>query len=134
MKYSIKVWLFTVIVSPLLLFLILGLIINSAKWNSILDSYMMIGFMMLYGSVLSIPSMLLFWLIQRQLKNNLNENKTKLTLSVYSFFSVWITFYIFDKGFVERGFQQIFWVVIYSLTIVIGVWIFKLPKLEINDA
>lgn len=134
MKYSIKVWLFTVIVSPLLLFLILGLIINSAKWNSILDSYMMIGFMMLYGLVLSIPSMLLFWLIQRQLKNNLNENKTKLILSVYSFFSVWITFYIFDKGFVERGFQQIFWIVIYSLTIVIGVWIFKLPKLEINDA
>lgn len=134
MKYSIKVWLFTFIVSPLLLFLILGLIINSAKWNEILDSYMMIGFMMLYGLVLSIPSMLLFWLIQRQLKNNLNENKTKLILSVYSFFSVWITFYIFDKGFVERGFQQIFWVVIYSLTIVIGVWIFKLPKLEINDA
>ena len=133
MKYSIKVWLFTVIVSPLLLFLILGLIINSAKWNEILDSYMMIGFMMLYGLVLSIPSMLLFWLIQRQLKNNLNENKTKLILSVYSFFSVWITFYIIDKGFVERGFQQIFWIVIYSLTIVIGVWIFKLPKLEIND-
>jgi cyanate permease len=95
---------------------------------------MMIGFMMLYGLVLSIPSMLLFWLIQRQLKNNLNENKTKLILSVYSFFSVWITFYIFDRGFVERGLQQIFWVVIYSLTIVIGVWIFKLPKLEINDA
>ena len=78
--------------------------------------------------------MLLFWLIQRQLKNNLNEIKTKLILSVYSFFSVWITFYIFDREFVERGFQQIFWVVIYSLTIVIGLWIFKLPKLEINDA
>jgi hypothetical protein len=134
MIYSIKVWLFTVIVSPLLLFLILGLIINSAKWSEILGSWSIIGIMMLYGLVLSIPAMLLFWLIQRQLKNNLNENKTKLTLSVYSFFSVWITFYIFDKGFVERGFQQIFWVVIYSLTIVIGVWIFKLPKLEINDA
>ncbi len=134
MKYSIKVWLFTVIVSPLLLFLILGLIINSAKWSEILGSWSIIGIMMLYGLVLSIPAMLMFWLIQRQLKNNLNENKTKLTLSVYSFFSVWITFYIFDKGFVERGFQQIFWVVIYSLTIVIGVWIFKLPKLEINDA
>lgn len=134
MKYSIKVWLFTVIVSPLLLFLILGLIINSAKWSEILGSWSIIGIMMLNGLVLSIPAMLLFWLIQRQLKNNLNENKTKLTLSVYSFFSVWITFYIFDKGFVERGFQQIFWVVIYSLTIVIGVWIFKLPKLEINDA
>lgn len=134
MKYSIKVWLFTVIISPLLLFLILGLIINSAKWDEILGSWLMIAFMMLYGLVLSIPAMLLFWLIERKLINTLNDNKLKLILSVYSFISVWITFYIFDKGFVERGFQQIFWVVIYSITIVIGVWLFKLPKLEKNDA
>jgi hypothetical protein len=134
MKYSIKVWLFTVIVSPLLLFLILGLIINSAKWSEILGSWLIIGIMMLYGLVLSIPAMLLFWLIQRKLINTLNDNKIKLILSVYSFISVWITFYIFDKGFIERGLQQIFWVVIYSLTIIIGVWIFKLSKLKINDA
>jgi hypothetical protein len=82
------------------------------------------GFMMLFGLVLSIPPMLL-WLIQRQLKNNLNENKTKLILSVYFQFDY--IFIFFDKGFVECGFQQIFWVVIYSLIIVIGVWIFKLP-------
>jgi hypothetical protein len=134
MKYSIKVWLFTVIVSPLLLFLILGLIINSAKWSEILGSWPIIGFMMLYGLVLSIPAMLLFWFIQQKLTNTLNDNKAKLILSVYSFISVWITFYIFDRGFIERGFQQIFWAVTYSLTIVIGVWIFKLSKLEINDA
>jgi hypothetical protein len=134
MKYSIKVWLFTVIVSPLLLFLILGLIINSAKWSEILGSWPIIGFMMLYGLVLSIPAMLLFWFIQQKLTNTLNDNKAKLILSVYSFISVWITFYIFDRGFIERGYQQIFWAVTYSLTIVIGVWIFKLSKLEINDA
>jgi hypothetical protein len=134
MKYSIKVWLFTVIVSPLLLFLILGLIINLAKWNEILGSWPIIGFMILYGLVLSIPAMLLFWLIQRKLIITFNDNKAKLILSVYSFISVWITFYIFDRGFIERGFQQIFWAVTYSLTIVIGVWIFKLSKLEINNA
>jgi hypothetical protein len=133
MKYSIKVWLFTVIVSPLLLFLILGLIINLAKWNEILGSWPIIGFMILYGLVLSIPAMLLFWLIQRKLIITFNDNKAKLILSVYSFISVWITFYIFDRGFIERGFQQIFWAVTYSLTIVIGVWIFKLSKLEINN-
>lgn len=134
MKYSIKVCLFTVIVSPLILFLILGLIINSAKWNEILGSWPIISFMMLYGLVLSIPAMLLFWLIQRKLTNTLNDNKAKLILSVYSFVSVWITFYIVDKGFVQRGFQQMLWVIIYSLTIVIGIWVFKLPKLEKNDA
>lgn len=97
MKYSIKVWLFTVIVSPLLLFLILGLIINSAKWSEILGSWSIIGIMMLYGLVLSIPAMLLFLLIQRQLKNNLNENRTKLILSVYSFFQFGLHFIFLIK-------------------------------------
>lgn len=126
MKYSIKVWLFTIIASPLFLFLILGLIINKTKLTEIIESWPIIGFMMIYGLVLSIPAMIIFWLIQRRLRNNLTDIKTKLFLSIYSFISVWATFYIFDRGFMERGFQQIFWVVIYSLTIVLGVWIFKL--------
>ncbi len=135
MKYSIKVWLFTIIASPLFLFLILGLIINKTKLTEIIESWPIIGFMMIYGLVLSIPAMIIFWLIERRLRNNLTDIKTKLFLSIYSFISVWVTFYIFDRGFMERGFQQIFWVVIYSLTIVLGVWIFKLAtKSEKNGA
>lgn len=126
MKYTIKVWLFTVIASPLFLFLILGFIINKTKLTEIIESWPIIGFMMIYGLVLSIPAMIIFWLLERKLRDNFNDNKIKIFLSIYSFISVWITFYIFDKGFMESGFQQIFWVVIYSLTIVFGVWIFKL--------
>jgi len=131
MNYSVKVWLFTVIVSPLFL-LILGAFINSPNLSEILESWSIFGFMLLYGLVLSSPAMLLFWLIQRKLINTLTDNKVKLILSLYSFISVWITFYFFDKGFVERGFQQMLWVVLYSLTIVIGVWIFKLRKPQKN--
>ncbi|SHG97320.1 hypothetical protein SAMN05443549_10981 [Flavobacterium fluvii] len=134
MKYSIKVWLFTVTISPLLLFLTLGLTANSAQWNEILDSWLILSIMMVYGLVLSIPAILIFWLIQRKLTTTLNDNKVKLILSLYSFISVWITFYIFDKGFVERGFQQMLWVIVYSITTVIGVWLFKLQKLEKNEA
>lgn len=125
MKYTIKVWLFTVIASPLFLFLILGFIINKTKLTEIIESWPIIGFMMIYGLVLSIPAMIIFWLLEGKLRDNFNDNKIKIFLSIYSFISVWITFYIFDKGFMESGFQQIFWVVIYSLTIVFGVWIFK---------
>jgi hypothetical protein len=131
MRYSIKVWIFTVVVSPLLLFLILGLIINSSKWNEILGSWPIISIMMIYGLVLSIPAMIIFWMIQNKLISTLTSSiNTKIILSIYSFISVWITFYIFDKGFLERGLQQLLWVVIYSLTIVIGVWIFELTKAE----
>ena len=130
MRYSIKVWIFTVVVSPLLLFLILGLIINSSKWNEILGSWPIISIMMIYGLVLSIPAMIIFWMIQNKLISTLTSINTKIILSIYSFISVWITFYIFDKGFLERGLQQLLWVVIYSLTIVIGVWTFELTKAE----
>lgn len=123
MKYTIKVWLFTVIASPLFLFLFLGFIINKTKLTEIIESWPIIGFMMIYGLVLSIPAMIIFWLLEGKLRDNFNDNKIKIFLSIYSFISVWITFYIFDKGFMESGFQQIFWVVIYSLTIVFGVWI-----------
>ena len=127
MKYTIKIWLFTALVSPLLI-LTLGACTNSPKLTEILISTQLLGVMILVGSFLSIPAMLLFWLIQRKLINTASGNKAKIILSVYSFISVWITFFILDRGFIERGFQQAFWVIIYSLTIVIGVWIFKLSK------
>lgn len=126
MKYTIQVWLFTVLFSPLFLFVILGFFINSVKFSEILASWPIIGFMILYGLVLSIPTMILFWFLQKKLMKVFTIDNTKLILSAYSFSSVWITFYVFDKGFVERGFQQIFWVIIYSLTIVLGVWFFKI--------
>lgn len=53
MKYTIQVWLFTVLFSPLFLFVILGFFINSVKFSEILASWPIIGFMILYGLVSS---------------------------------------------------------------------------------
>lgn len=128
MKYTIKVWLFTILVSPFLLILALEIFINRITWNETTELLFMVIFMILYGLVLSSPAMLLFWVIERKLTNTLTGNKAKVILSAYSFISVWITFYIFDSEFFGRNFQQMIWVVIYSVTIVIGVWIFKLSQ------
>ena len=83
------------------------------------------------GFLSSIPAMIIFWLIKRSLKSKFANWKEKLILSIYSFLSLWTTFYIVDNGFVIRWSEQTIWVLIYSLTIVIGVWIFKIPKGEI---
>jgi len=128
MKYTIKVWLFTVLLSPLLL-LILGIFINNSKFGEILGFWPMLFFMIIYGAFLSAPAMLLFWLIQKKLTEKFSVNNSKIILSFYSFISVWITSYIFDKGLLERGFQQIFWVIIYSITIVLGIWFFKIKNM-----
>ena len=125
MVYTIKVWLFTVIISPLLLALILGAIINDSSFNSILNSYEILFVMILVGLISSIPAMVIFGLIKRRLNNKVSDLKEKTILSFYSFLSVWITFFIVDKGFIIRWSEQTIWVLIYSLTIVLGVWIFK---------
>tara|TARA_R110002051_G_C8621239_1_gene483375 strand:- start:41 stop:442 length:402 start_codon:yes stop_codon:yes gene_type:complete len=125
MVYTIKVWLFTVIISPLLLALILGAIISDSSFNSILNSYEILFVMILVGLISSIPAMVIFGLIKRRLNNKVSDLKEKTILSFYSFLSVWITFFIVDKGFIIRWSEQTIWVLIYSLTIVLGVWIFK---------
>ncbi|TRZ42189.1 hypothetical protein DMZ48_14255 [Robertkochia solimangrovi] len=133
MIYTIKVWLFTVIISPLLLALILGVILNNSSFNSILSSYEIVFVMILVGLISSIPAMVIFGLIKQRLKNKFSDLKEKIILSFYSFLSVWITFYIVDNGFITRWSEQTIWVLIYSLTIVIGVWIFKFPKGELIE-
>ena len=126
MKYTIQVWLFTVLISPLLLALILGVLINDSSLNSILSSYEMIFVMIIVGFLCSIPAMIIFWLIKRNLKIEYSDWKKKTILSFYSFLSVWITFYIVDNGFITQWSEQTVWVLIYSLTIVFGIWIFKI--------
>jgi len=131
MKYLIKVWLFTIIVSPLLIVLILDVIINNSNVNSVFTSFEMIFIMIIVGFLFSIPAMVIFWLIKQSLKNKYSNLKGKVILSFYAFLSVWITFYIIDNSFITSWSKKIIWVLVYSLTIVIGIWIFKCNKKDI---
>ena len=132
MKYLIKVWLFTIIVSPLLIVLILDIIINNSNINSVFTSFEMIFIMIIFGFLFSIPAMVIFWLIKESLKNKYSNLKDKVILSLYAFLSVWITFYIIDDGFITSWSKKIIWVLVYSLTIVMGIWIFKYNKKDID--
>tara|TARA_R110000744_G_scaffold347762_1_gene453293 strand:- start:285 stop:686 length:402 start_codon:yes stop_codon:yes gene_type:complete len=133
MKYVIKVWLFTIIISPLLIALVLGAIINNSSFDSILSSYEIIFVMIIVGFLSSIPAMLIFWFIKRSLKSKYSNLAEKIILSLYAFLSVWITFFIVDNGFVTRWSEQTIWVLIYSVKIVVGVWIFKINRIKINE-
>jgi hypothetical protein len=132
MRFTLKVWLFTGIISPFFIALVLGIFINKSKFDSIFKSYEIIFLMILFGLILSLPSMILFYLIKRNLRENVSSWLKKSVLSVYSFLSVWLTFYIVDKGFITKWSEQTIWVLIYSITIVLGIWILKIPKSEIN--
>lgn len=128
MRYTIQIWVLTIIVSPLLLLLILGVIINQSSPNEILNSSGIIVLMFIVGFIFSIPAMIIFWFLQRNLNSGISIWKRKLILSIYSFLSVWVTFYFVDSGFITSWSNQTIWVLIYSLTIVVGVWVFRFPS------
>ncbi|WP_127139149.1 hypothetical protein [Flagellimonas oceanensis] len=128
MKYIAQIWILTIITSPLVLAIVLGIIINNSSLSEIFESYEFFILMFLVGSLFSIPAMVVFGLLQRSLKSSIPIWKRKLILSIYSFLSVWITFYIVDEGFITRWTDQTVWPLIYSLIIVLGVWIFRLPN------
>ena len=133
MRYTIQIWILTIIVSPLLLALILGIIINQSSPNEILNSSGIIILMFLVGAIFSIPAMILFWYIERNLNSGASIWKRKSILSIYSFLSVWVTFYFVDGGFITRWSNQTIWPLVYSLVIVIGVWVFKAPNLNNSE-
>jgi len=134
MKYTVKIWLFTVLVSPLLIGLILGIILNYSDVKEILSSFDIFWVMMLVGLISSIPAMIIFYILLILIKK-LEILVIKILLSFYSFISVWMTFYLFDTGFMTDWTGQTLWVLIYSLTIVLGVWIFKIsnPKKTLHN-
>lgn len=111
-----------------MLALVLGIIINNSSLSEIFESYEIIILMLLVGSLFSIPTMIVFELIRRSFKPSIPFWRRKLILSIYSLVSVWITFYIVDEGFITRWTDQTVWPLIYSLIMVIGVWIFKFPN------
>lgn len=115
--------------------LIFGTLVYSSTLTEILQSGELLFYMILCGLILSIPAMIVFYLIeQKTINTSLSKNIVKVILSVYSFCSVWITFYILDKRSIESGSNLVFWSLVYSLTIVFGVWIFKIEKTAHNSS
>ena len=133
MEYVFKVWFFTITAAPILIALIFGGILSDSSSKMILESYEMFFIMLVVGFVLSLPAMVIFGIITKSLENKFSIKKKKFILSLYAFTSVWITFYIVDKGYIIQWSKQTLWVLSYSVTIVIAIWIFKIPTAEISD-
>lgn len=117
--------MFTCLISPFVI-LLLGVI--AGQWDDDLMLFITFyGFMALFGLVLSIPAMIVFGLIIKRLPKSYLIKRVRLILSIYSVASVWVSFYMLDEGIIKLNSNQLFWVISYSLTIVIGIWVLKLP-------
>ncbi|WP_166387215.1 hypothetical protein [Polaribacter sp. 11A2H] len=130
MSYTLKVWLFTIITSPLLLAFISVDFINDSSLDSILNSFKITFMMMLFGAVLSVPTMVVFWWIQSSLNAKLPIWKHKTILSIYSLTAICATFYVVDYRSVTSFSERTSGILIAAVTIVLAIWFFNYNKLK----
>jgi len=126
LRYAIKVWVTTVLVAPFILLFTLGFV-NSARLSYFAESLPILILIIFVGMVLSLPALILFWLLCRKLSlSSIGVRKSKLILSVFGILLIWSTFFLLDsKLFSTADFQKLWWPGSYSLTLPIAIYLFK---------
>ncbi|MGF7039102.1 hypothetical protein M2273_002354 [Mucilaginibacter lappiensis] len=130
-NYCLKVWLTSVVVSPIL-YILIEVIINSGYFESIPSEIAFILFSILYGLILSIPSCLLLlgslYVLNRM---NLSISTSKIWLSITGIILTLIPFVIMYHSYdIERRPAIIPWAISYCLVIVAEIWFYKLKLVK----
>ena len=86
--------------------------------------------MMLFGAVLFVPTMVVFWWIQSSLNAKLSIWKHKTILSIYSLTAICATFYVVDYRSVTSFSERTSGILIAAVTIVLAIWFFNYNKLK----
>ena len=132
MKYYFKVWLSTILISPLLV--IGGLVYQkSENFTDFFKALPVWFFAVLFGSAFALPALFLFRL--------LNKDMTKYDIPVYlkktihAFVGIvllWLTFYVMNRKIFEQlSWDNMVWPVAYSLTLVVGAFIYQIQDQQV---
>jgi hypothetical protein len=123
LRYSLKVWLTTVIIVPFIQ-MIEGLIIGTH--TSVSNAEQMVLLTWLFSLLLSSPSWLLFW-FSTSLLNKATSNVVmiKLSLTVLSAALATIPFLIL-AGTVYPSTHDLIWFSPYPIVVIACIWLYKL--------
>jgi hypothetical protein len=130
-NYGLKVWLTSVVVSPIL-YILIEVIINPGYFESVPSRMAFIVFSIPYGLILSIPSCLLLlasiYVFNRM---SLPISTSKIWLSITGIILTLIPFVIMYHSYdIERRPAVIPWAISYCLVIVAGIWFYKLKLVK----
>lgn len=116
--YLMRVWLFTLFVSPLVFDAAL-IIAHSAPWSDIVRSLRIVVFLIAFGTLLLFPALLLYWLVWWLLKYApYSTGVKKGLLSIVGTFGIWLLYFLFDQAFfAQGGFGVYVWPVSYSVVL-----------------
>jgi len=129
MKYYFKVWLFTILVSPL--FVVAGLVYQ--KDGTLSDFFKGLPiwfFAILFGSAFALPALFLFRLLNKDLaKHEIAAYWKKLIHAFVGIVLLWITFYVMNRSiFDELSWDNMVWPLTYSLILALGALIYKIDE------
>jgi hypothetical protein len=129
MKYYFKVWLFTILISPL--FVVAGLVYQkSGTFSDFFEGLPVWFFAVSFGSAFALPALFLFRLLNKDLaKHDIPVYLKKLIHAIVGIALLWITFYMMNrKIFVELSWDNMVWPLAYTLTFVMGAFIYRIRE------
>ncbi len=132
-RFVIKVWLLTIILGPLLLFLFLGLK-NSANLKDALETIPMFFITLIMGFVFSIPAFVLYTVVFKVLQNRTNNSFCfKLILAFVGILLIIISFIVMDAQFFRNfDLYSLSWPGSYCFVLLVFTFSLRLPGRRIR--
>ena len=132
-NYSLKVWITALLLGSVILGIIMMIVYPDGEViKAIEDTLLLSLFAFLFGAILSVPSLLLFYLVVNQLlKTSSSVFNKKVGLSLTAILLGLLPFLI---GYITKQFvlHSFIYSIIYILIIVIAIWIYELKSVTKN--
>lgn len=127
MKYYFKVWLFTILVSPIFVIAVM-VYLKSGNLSDFFKGLPIWFFAVIFGSFFALPALFLFRLLNKDLtKHELPVILKKLIHAIIGIVLVWVTFYFINQNiFNELSWNNIAWPLAYSVSLFIGAYIYSM--------
>lgn len=136
LPYTLKVWLTSVAVAPLLQIIVQLITRIPYKFDSVRDVIVYLLYMLVCGWLFSIPCWFLLWLsawLTNQFTGNIRFVKITLTLAGVLIALLPFVSYAGDS-LPHYTNPDFIWVMFYPITIAVGIWVYKVkPMAESTD-
>lgn len=124
MNYNSKVFLTTLFLAPSIFWLSL-FVLKSGKSSDLYSIAPVLLTSIFVGFVLSIPTMLLFWIANEKLHNRASDiRRIKTILSLLATIGILATFLVVDKS-LFNSFLSFLFPLSYLVVMVVSIWIFE---------
>ena len=127
MKYLSKIWLITIVVTPIIYWPI-NIYINDDSYLN-LTEYFPVLFATIFGSlILSLPTFIfLNFILEKMISLKYSHSKIKLIISLVGLFGVQLTLFILDSSLFS-SISGLTLLIVYSVFIVVSSIVFKIES------